>query len=118
MNEKKVTAVKPFSRYRKVGDLIFVSGQGPLEQGKVVEGNLTERVRKTFENISEILKEENLSLKNVVNVNVYLEDLSKIEEFNEAYKSIVPAPYPARTTVGSFLIKKGSEVEITVIAAK
>ena len=108
--------VGAYSQGLRVGDLIFVSGQGPLdpETGKVVGETIEEQTARTIENIKAILEAGGASLADVVKVSAHLTDLSTFERYNKVYASYFPDPKPARTTVGSQLL--GIMVEIDAIA--
>jgi 2-iminobutanoate/2-iminopropanoate deaminase len=109
--------VGPYSQGVRVGNLFFVSGQGPRDPktGKMVSGGIREQTRQVLENIKSILKAADLSFDNVVKVNVFLRDVKDFSEMNEVYKTYFKSNPPARTTVqatppGDFA------VEIDVIA--
>lgn len=108
----------PFPQAVQVGPLVFVSGQGPIEEAtnRPIEGDFSVQVRKTFENLDKILKAAGLDLTHVVKVTVYLADLTRVQEFNELYESLMPQPFPARTLIQAGL--RGIEVEMDVIAAR
>lgn len=108
----------PFPQAVQVGPLVFVSGQGPIEQAtnRPIEGDFSAQVRKTFDNLAKILKAAGLDLTHVVKVTVYLANLTRVEEFNKLYESLMPQPFPARTLVQAGL--RGIDVEMDVIAAR
>ncbi|MBE0623345.1 MAG: hypothetical protein IH606_00910 [Burkholderiales bacterium] len=108
----------PFPQAIQVGPLVFVSGQGPIAQAtnRPIEGDFSAQVRKTFENLANILKAADLDLTHVVKVTVYLSDLTRVEEFNKLYESLMPQPFPARTLVQAGL--RGIDVEMDAIAAR
>ena len=105
-----------YSQGLRVGDFIFVSGQGPLdpETGKIVGETIEEQTARTIENIRAILAAAEASLEDVVKVSAHLSDLSLFDRYNKVYASHFPDPKPARTTVGSQL--NGIMVEIDAIA--
>jgi len=108
--------VGAYSQGLRVGDFIFVSGQGPLDPvtGKVVGETIEEQTARTIENIKSILEAGGASLADVVKVSAHLTDLSMFERYNKVYASYFPDPKPTRTTVGSQLL--GILVEIDAIA--
>ncbi|HEY2981525.1 MAG TPA: Rid family detoxifying hydrolase [Anaerolineales bacterium] len=108
--------VGAYSQGLRVGDFIFVSGQGPLDPatGKVVGENMEEQTARTLENIKGILAAGGASLADVVKVSAHLSDLALFDAYNKIYATYFPDPKPARTTVGSQL--KGILVEIDAIA--
>ncbi len=105
-----------YSQGLKVGDFIFVSGQGPLdpETGKIVGDNIEEQTARTLENIKAILAAAGATMADVVKVAVHLSDLSLFPQYNRVYATYFPDPKPTRTTVGSQLM--GIMVEIDAIA--
>jgi 2-iminobutanoate/2-iminopropanoate deaminase len=122
MSKQQITTtagVKPVGAYSqglRVGDFIFVSGQGPLDPatGKVVGENIEEQTARTIENIKAILEAGGATLADVVKVSAHLTDLSLFDRYNKVYASYFPDPKPTRTTVGSQLL--GIMVEIDAIA--
>ncbi|MGI6082219.1 MAG: RidA family protein [Limnochordia bacterium] len=107
----------PYSQGLKVGNLIFVSGQGPVDPstGKPIDGSIEDQVRRTLNNIKAILVAAGSDMTLVVKVNAYLSDMKDFPAFNEVYKEFFHEPYPCRTTVGAEL-PAGFSVEIDCIA--
>jgi 2-iminobutanoate/2-iminopropanoate deaminase len=105
-----------YSQGLKVGDFIFVSGQGPLdpETGQVVGETIEEQTARTLENVKSILEAAGASMADVVKVSAHLTDLSLFDRYNKVYATYFPDPKPTRTTVGSQL--SGIMVEIDAIA--
>ena len=81
--------------------MVYISAQGPIEAGtgRFVDGDFKSQVVLVFANISNILKQTGLNLKDVVKVTVYLSDYRYFEELNEVYREIFSEPFPARTPV-------------------
>lgn len=107
----------PYPQALRLGPLVFVSGQGPLDptENRPKGGSFAEQVHLTFRNIKGILAGAGLTLAHLVKVTVYLTDLSRVEEFNAIYSAEVPEPRPARTLVQAGL--RNIDVEMDVIAA-
>ena len=106
----------PFSQGIKFGDLVFVSGQGPIDQnGKVVAGDVKSQTKITLENFRKVLVAAQSGMEYVLQTTVYISDLNDFSEMNEAYASFFPDPKPARTTVRADLLF-GMRVEIQGIA--
>ena len=104
-----------YSQGLRVGDFVFVSGQGPRdpltgEMGATIE----EQTARTLENVKAILEAGGASMADVVKVSAYLSDLALFEAYNRVYATYFPDPKPVRTTVGSQL--NGILVEIDAIA--
>ena len=106
----------PFSPGIKYGQLIFVSGQGPIDQnGKVIAGEIKAQTRTTLENFRKVVTAAGSSMDNVLQTTVYLNDLNDFAGMNEAYTLFFAEPRPARTTVRADLLF-GMKVEIQGIA--
>jgi 2-iminobutanoate/2-iminopropanoate deaminase len=106
----------PFSPGIKFGDLIFVSGQGPIDQnGKVVAGGVKSQTEITLENFRRVLVAAQSGMEYVLQTTVYLSDLNDYAEMNQVYSTFFPDPKPARTTVRADLLF-GMKVEIQGIA--
>ena len=112
-------APKPIGAYTpglRVGDFVFVSGQGPLNPatGKIIGDTIEEQTAQVLENIKAILEAGGATMADVVKVTAHLADLAHFERYNKVYGTFFPDPKPTRTTVGSQLL--GILVEIDVIA--
>jgi 2-iminobutanoate/2-iminopropanoate deaminase len=108
--------VGAYSQGLRVGDFIFVSGQGPLDPatGQVVGETIEEQTARVLENIKAILAAGGASMADVVKVGAHLSDLELFDRYNKIYATYFPDPKPTRTTVGSQL--KGILVEIDAVA--
>ncbi len=107
--------IGPYSPGLRVGDFVFVSGQGPLNPatGQTPE-TIEEQTAQVLENIQAILEAGGATMADVVKVTAHLSDLAHFERYNKVYATYFPDPKPTRTTVGSQLL--GILVEIDVIA--
>ena len=107
-----------YSQAVELGRMVFVSGQGPLDPntGEVIGETIREQTLGTLENIRLILDAAGLDLADVVKTTVHLSDIGLFDEFDEAYREVMPQPFPARTTVASGLL--GILVEIDAIAVR
>ena len=107
----------PFSPALKFGELLFVSGQGPIDKnGKVVPGDVTIQTKATLENFRRIVEAAGSSMNNVLQTTVYLRDLAEYSQMNEAYSGFFDDPKPARTTVQAGDLLFGMKVEVQGIA--
>jgi 2-iminobutanoate/2-iminopropanoate deaminase len=102
-----------------VGELVFVSGQGPLNpETKEFEVHDFEReVELTLSNVERVLVSAGASLRDVVKVTVHLQNINDFMRMNTVYERYFPEPRPARTTVQSVLMS-GISVEIDAIAVR
>lgn len=109
----------PFSPFRSVNGIVFVSGQIGVDpqSGKLATGSFAEEVKQTMANIKGVLEQAKLQFSDVVTVTVYLKDISQFTAFNEVYVQYFQPPLPARTCVAVKELVKGANVEITVTAA-
>jgi 2-iminobutanoate/2-iminopropanoate deaminase len=109
----------PYSQAIRAGNLIFVSGQIPLDPatGMMVPGDIGEQTRRVFQNLGEILKAAGASFDHVVRTTVYLADMGDFAAMNEVYGTYFSTPAPARSTVQAARLPKDARVEIDVIAA-
>jgi 2-iminobutanoate/2-iminopropanoate deaminase len=112
------SAIGPYSQAIRTGELIFVSGQIPIDPrtGNPVSGGIKDKTRRTLENIRAILEKEGATLADVVKTTVYLADMSDFGEMNEAYGEFFSPPYPARAAVGARELPRGVSIEMDVIA--
>jgi 2-iminobutanoate/2-iminopropanoate deaminase len=108
-----------YSQGWRAGDLIFVTGTGPLDPatGNLVGETIEQQTEQTIDNISAILEADSASLRDVVKVNVHLSDTGLFARYNAVYARRFSQPYPVRTTVGSDLgHTPGMLIEIDCIA--
>lgn len=112
-------AIGPYSTYRTCGDLIFVSGQLPIESknSEIVEG-IGAQTRKSLQNIGAILDELGLNFKHIVKATVFLKNIDDFSAMNEVYEDFLEDPYPARSAFAVKNLPKDALVEIEVIACK
>lgn len=111
-------AIGPYSQAIKVGELVFVSGQLPIDPatGAFAEGGIKELTRQSLTNMKAILEEAGTSMANVVKTTVFLADMNDFAAMNEVYAEFFAAPFPARSAVAVKTLPKGAQVEIECIA--
>ncbi|UXN57438.1 RidA family protein [Phyllobacterium zundukense] len=120
VNASKAAAVGPYSHATWAGDLLFCSGQTPLDvkTGILVDGNVADQTRQCFDNLFQVLEAAGLGPDDVVSVNVYLTDMSDFGQMNEIYATRFSSPYPARTTIGCSSLPLGARIEIGLTAKR
>ena len=112
-------AIGPYSQAVRIGDLLFLSGQIPLdpETGALIEGDIATQTRRVFQNLGAILEAAGASFANVARTTVYLADMADFAAMNEVYATVFESPAPARSTVQAAGLPKNARVEIDVIAS-
>lgn len=113
-------AIGPYSQAIEANGTVYVSGQLGIDPstGSFAEGGAVAQARQSLTNISNILKETGLSMKNVVKVTVLLADINDFAAVNEIYKDFFEAPFPARSAFAVAALPKGGKIEIEAIAVK
>lgn len=113
-------SVGPYSHAVEAGDLVYFSGQTPLdpETGALVAGGVAEQTKQCFRNLFAVLTAAGLTESNVVKVNVFLTDMADFAAINAVYAEHFQSPYPARTTIGVASLPLGASIEIEMIARR
>ena len=116
--KKAPAAIGPYSPALKVGNLVYTSGQIPIDPstGTFAEGGIKEQTRQSLSNVKAILEEAGLSMSNVVKTTVFMADMGDFAEMNAVYAEFFTEPYPARSAVAVKTLPKGALVEIEVVA--
>jgi 2-iminobutanoate/2-iminopropanoate deaminase len=109
----------PLAQAIRAGDLLFVSGQGPLDPKtrEVVSPDIRAQARQTLTNLQSILSAAGLTLANVVNMRVVLRNPEDFPAFNEAFREFMAGEKVTRTCVGATPHRKGVNVEIDCVAS-
>ena len=117
---KAPAAIGPYSQAIQVGNLVFASGQIPIDPatGSFVAGGVKEQARQSLTNVKAILDEAGLTLDNVVKTTVFLADMNDFADVNAVYAEFFAELYPARSAVAVKTLPKGALLEIEVIAAQ
>jgi 2-iminobutanoate/2-iminopropanoate deaminase len=112
-------AVGPYSQAIRTGDLLFVSGQIPLDpsSGELVKEDAPGQARRCLENVAAICEGAGASLANAVRVTVWLTDMHDFAQVNEAYAEFFESDPPARVAVQVGALPKGADVEVDAIVA-
>jgi 2-iminobutanoate/2-iminopropanoate deaminase len=117
--KKAPNPVGPYSQAVKAGDFLFVSGTIAIDPktGKLASGGLAKAVDQIMSNIKAVIGEVGADFKDIVKTTIFLTDMSKFPEVNEAYGKYFPQNPPARSTVEVSKLPVGVEVEIEAIVA-
>ena len=113
-------AIGPYSQGVRAGDLVFLSGQIPLDPatGELVAGDITAQTQRVMENLRAVLAASGCTFGDVVRTTIYLVDLAHFARVNQAYGRYVSTPFPARATVQVSALPKGAQVEIDAVAVR
>lgn len=116
--KKAPAAIGPYSQAIRVGNLVYTSGQIPIDPatGAFAEGGIKEQTRQSLNNVKAILAEEGLAMNNVMKTTVFMADMNDFADMNSVYAEFFTEPYPARSAVAVKSLPKGALVEIEVIA--
>ena len=115
---KAPAAIGPYSQAIQVVNLVYTSGQIPIDPatGVFVEGGIKEQTRQSLLNVKAILEEAGLTMSDVVKTTVFMDDMNEFADMNTVYAEFFAEPYPARSAVAVKTLPKGALVEIEVIA--
>ncbi len=116
--EKAPGAIGPYSQAVKAGNMVFCSGQIPIDPttGEFVSNNVAEQTHQVLTNLSAVLEAAGTSLNNVVKTTVFLADMNDFTEMNEIYAEFFNDNKPARATVQAARLPRDARVEIDCIA--
>ncbi len=115
---KAPAAIGPYSQAIKVDNLLFISGQLPMdpETMDIVPGTIEDQTVRSIENLKAILEEAGLTLNNVAKTTVFIKDMNDFAKINEVYASYFVENKPARACVEVARLPKDVGVEIEAIA--
>ena len=118
--EKAPAAIGPYSQAVQAGNMVFVSGQLPVDPatGAFAGEDITAQTRQSLTNVKSILEEAGYSMADVVKTTIFLKDLNDFAEVNAAYATFFPENPPARACVQVAKLPRDAKVEIEAIACK
>lgn len=116
--EKAPGAIGPYSQAVKTGNMVFCSGQIPIDPatGNFVSDDVAEQTRQVLTNLSAVLEAAGTNLNNVVKTTVFLADMNDFTQMNEIYAEFFSENKPARATVQAARLPRDARVEIECIA--
>ena len=112
-------AIGPYSQAIKTDNLVFCSGQIPLDPSThqlVGQNSVVDQTKQVLMNLEAVLKEAGSSLENVIKTTIYLTNLDNFKIVNEVYGTFFKEPFPARATIEVSALPMDANVEIEVIA--
>jgi len=116
--ESAPAPVGPYSQAMRAGELVFTSGQIPMdpESGDIVSGDIRQEAEQVFRNLDEVLKAAGTSLRRAVKLTVFLTDMVHFGAVNEVYARFFEEPFPARSCVEVAALPKGVRIEAEAVA--
>ncbi len=110
-------AIGPYSQAIKVGNLVFTSGQLPIDYiGELVSSDISDQTQQCLENVQAILEEAGSDMSQVVKCTVFVMDMNDFDAINKVYATFFEKPYPARTLVEVSKLPKNAKIEIEAVA--
>jgi len=118
INKKAPAAIGPYSPALKIGNLVFASGQLPIDPatGEIVKGDIEAQAKTSLENLKAVLEPYSIGLENVVKTTIFLKNMNNFSRVNKVYSEYFTAQFPARSCVGVARLPKDAEIEIEAIA--
>jgi len=118
LSEDGPKAIGPYSPAIKVANLIFVSGQLPIDpiQGEITKENVEEQARQALDNLKTVLQPYAIGLENIVKTTVFLKDMSHFSRVNKIYGEYFISQFPARSCVEVTRLPKDAKIEIEAVA--
>ena len=110
-------AIGPYSQAIKIGELVYTSGQLPVDPATGnVSDDVKEQAKQSLANVKAILEEAGTTMNKVVKTTVFIKDMNDFAAINEVYSTFFAEPFPARSCVEVARLPKDVKVEIEVIA--
>ena len=112
-------AIGPYSQGMRTGDLLFTSGQLPIDPttGKMVEGSVADRTHQAIKNLRAVIEAAGGGLADVVKTTVFLSDIGDFQAVNTVYAEYFEAPFPARSAFQVAALPLGADLEIEAVVA-
>ena len=112
-------AVGPYAHAVRAGDLLFCSGQIPLDPrtGDMVEGSVADQTGRCLENLAAVCNAAGATLGDAIRLTVYTTDMASFSAINEVYESFFESDPPARVAIGVAALPRGAKVEIDAVVA-
>ena len=116
-SDRAPAAIGPYSQATRAGNLVFFSGQLPLDPatGELVGGDIATQVRRAFDNLKAVCEAAGGTMDDIARVGLYLTDLSQFAAVNAVMQDYFAAPYPARSTIEVSGLPKGAAFEVDAV---
>ncbi|HOV63244.1 MAG TPA: RidA family protein [Spirochaetia bacterium] len=116
--DKAPAAVGPYSQGVRIDNLVFTSGQVPIDPatGNLVAGGIEEQTERSIQNVKAVLEAAGSSLSQVIKTTVFITDMGAFGRMNAVYGKYFPEPFPARSCVQVGALPRGAQVEIEAVA--
>jgi reactive intermediate/imine deaminase len=110
-------AIGPYAQAVAVDNLVFLSGQIPLDPQTmvIVEGDIAAQARQVFDNLAAVAAAAGGTLADIVKLTIYLTDLEDFQIVNAVMAAVFAAPYPARATLGVAALPRNAGIEVDAI---
>ena len=110
-------AIGPYSQGILTGRFLFVSGQLPINptDGKMIDGDITERAKQLSKNISAIIESTGGSMADIFKVKLFLTDMGDFQHVNEVYSQYLKSLYPAHSAIQVSALPLSSKIEVEAI---
>ncbi len=117
--ENAPSAIGPYSQAIRLGDLLFTSGQLPIDPatGVLIEGTIEELTHMVFRNLAAIAEEAGTTLAKTVKTTVFLSDIGNFQRVNTIYSEYFSEPYPARSAIQVASLPLGAAIEVEAVIA-
>ncbi len=117
--DKAPAAIGPYSQAIACGDLVFISGQLPIDPaiGKLINGSMAKQTERILHNLTAVVTETGADLSQIVKTTIFLQDLNDFKEVNDAYAKFFTESPPARSTVQVAALPLGARIEIEAIVS-
>jgi len=119
-SEKAPKAIGPYSQAVRAGNMVFLSGQIPLDprSGEMVSADIVKETDRVLDNLKAVLEAAGLGFEHVVRTTIFLIEMADFPKVNETYAKRFSGTFPARATVQVSALPKGARVEIDAIAVR
>ena len=115
--DRAPAAIGPYSQATRAGNLVFFSGQIPLDPatGELVGGDISVQSRRAFDNLKAVCEAAGGTMDDIARVGLYLTDLSQFAAVNAVMQEYFSAPFPARSTIGVSALPRGVAFEADAV---